>query len=189
MSHAANLPTAWLLARSAGLAAFAALTASTWLGLAMSNRLFKPRFQKPLLGWHRTLVWTSLALVTLHVGALLIDPFSRIGPAAAVIPFASGWRPSAVAAGVVAAWLSLVLAVSFPLRRHIGQRTWRRLHYASFGAFLLALGHALTTGTDLAGRPWGVVLALVAGGPVLWLTLMRIMTPRTRVGRRAEVPG
>ena len=33
----------------------------------------------------------------------------------------------------------------------IGQQGWRRLHYASFAAFVLALGHALTAGT----RPQG----------------------------------
>jgi DMSO/TMAO reductase YedYZ heme-binding membrane subunit len=72
-----------------------------------------------------------------------------------------------------------MLAVSFPMRKWIGQKTWRRLHYASFGAFVLALGHALASGTDLAGAG-GPLLAAVAGGPVLWLVLVRILTPSAR---------
>ena len=162
MIVATTLPVAWLVARAAGLAAFGALTASTWLGLAMSTRLLPSRFQRHLLGWHRTLVWTSLSLVGLHVGALLADPMLHMGLSGALIPFASPWRPAAVAAGVVAGWASLMLAVSFPMRKWIGQKTWRRLHYASFGAFVLALGHALASGTDLAGAaarslpPWPV---------------------------------
>jgi hypothetical protein len=95
------------------------------------------------------------------------------------VPFASPWRPLAVAAGVVAGWLSLTLAASFRLRRYIGQSGWRLLHYASFGAFILALGHALTSGTDLAGIG-GPILAALAGGPVLFLTLVRVLTPRIR---------
>jgi len=64
------------------------------------------------------------------------------------------------------------------LRKRIGQRGWRRLHYATFAAFVLALGHALTAGTDLRGLG-GPVLAVLAAGPVLWLTFVRILLPRT----------
>ncbi len=46
---------------------------------------------------------------------------------------------------------SLALAASFNARKWIGQKGWRRLHFASFGAFWLALGHAVLTGTDLQG--------------------------------------
>jgi DMSO/TMAO reductase YedYZ heme-binding membrane subunit len=79
----------------------------------------------------------------------------------------------------------LMLTVSFRMRRWIGQRGWRRLHYASFGAFVLALIHALASGTDTAGVG-GPILALVAGGPVLWLVLVRMLSPgirRTPVAR------
>ncbi len=162
MTIAAGIPVAWLVARAAGLVAFGLLTLSTWLGLGMSTRLLGPRYQTRLLGWHRTLVWTGLAMIGLHVAAVLADPVMHFGLVAALVPFAAPWRPSAIAAGVVAAWLTLMLAVSFRMRKWIGQRGWRRLHYASFGAFLLALGHALAAGTDLAGIG-GPILAVVAG--------------------------
>jgi len=187
MTLAAGLPVAWLVARAAGLVAFGILTLSTWLGLGMSTRLLGPRLQGRLLGWHRTLAWTGLAMVALHVGALLADPTMGFGLSTVLIPFASPWRPAAVAAGVVAGWLVLMLALSFRMRKWIGQRGWRRLHYASFGAFLLALIHALTSGTDLVGIA-GPVVAAIAGGPVMWLTLVRILTPpsRPRVAAAAQ---
>ena len=62
---AAHLPVAWIVARAAGLVAFALLTLSTWLGLAMSTRILGPRRQKALLGWHRSLVWTGLSMLVL----------------------------------------------------------------------------------------------------------------------------
>lgn len=176
MSVAAGIPAAWLLARAAGLVAFAVLTLSVWLGLSMSTRIVAPRYRARLLGWHRTLAWTGLSLVGLHAGALLADPTLHFAPAAVLVPFASAWRPAAVAAGIMAGWLSLALAASFRLRRFIGQRGWRRLHYASFAAFVLALCHALASGTDLAGLG-GPIVAAVAGGPVLFLALVRILTP------------
>lgn len=174
-----GVPIAWLVARSAGLIAFGLLTLSVWLGLAMSTRVLGPRRQKTLLPLHRTLAWTGLSMVALHVGGLLLDPVLHFGFLSALVPGAAPWRPAAVAFGVVAGWLSLALAASFNARRWIGQKGWRRLHYASFAAFWLALGHALLVGTDLRGFG-GPLTALLAAGPVLWLTFYRLLVPRTK---------
>ena len=174
-----SLPIAWLVARSAGLVAFGLLTLSVWLRLAMSTRLLGPKRQKPLLALHRTLVWTGLSMVALHVGALLLDPVMHFSLLAVLVPGAAHWRPGAVAMGVVAGWLALMLAVSFRLRRRgIGQKTWRRLHYTSFAAFVLSLGHALAVGTDMKGLG-GPMTALLAAAPVLWLTFYRLLAPRS----------
>ena len=173
----ATLPIAWLVARAAGLVAFGLLTLSVWLGLAMRTRLLGPKRQKALLGLHKTLVWTGLAMLGLHLLAVLLDPTLHFGALAVLVPFAAPWKSGAIAAGVVASWLTLALAVSFRLRKWIGQKGWRRLHYLSFGAFALALGHALLVGTDLQGLG-GPVLALLAAGPVLWLTFYRLLMPR-----------
>jgi methionine sulfoxide reductase heme-binding subunit len=172
-----GVPVAWLIARSSGLVAFGLLTLSVWLGLAMSTRLLGPKRQKPLLKLHRTLAWTSLSMVGLHLGGILLDPVLHFGALAALVPGAAPWRPLAVALGVVAAWLSLALAASFNARRWIGQKGWRRLHYATFAAFWLALGHALLVGTDLRGLG-GPVTALLAAAPVLWLTFYRVLAPK-----------
>jgi sulfoxide reductase heme-binding subunit YedZ len=182
-----TLPIAWLVARSAGLVAFGLLTLSVWLGLGLSTRLLGPRRQKSLLGWHRTLVWTGLAMLGLHVGAVLLDPVLHFRLASVLVPFAAPWRPGAIAAGVVAGWLSLALAASFRARKWIGQKGWRRLHYASFAAFALSLGHALLAGSDLKGLG-GPVLALLAAGPVLWLTFYRLLVGRSAPGKAAAAP-
>jgi sulfoxide reductase heme-binding subunit YedZ len=190
MILAAHLPIAWIVARAAGIVAFGLLTLSTWLGLAMSTRIVGGRAMKTLLGWHRTLVWTGLSMLVLHAGALLADPLIHLGFASVLVPFASPWRPGAVAMGVVAGWLSVMLALSFRARRWIGQRGWRTLHYASFAAFALALMHALYSGSDFVGLR-GVAIAVIALGPVLWLGFHRILQPSRRSksrGRTAPVP-
>lgn len=190
---AAGMPVAWLIARAAGLVAFAFLTVSVTLGLMMSTRLLKPKRQKALLGWHQTLIWTGLAMLALHGGAVLLDPVMRFGLTAVVVPGAAPWRPITVAAGVVAGYLMLVLALSFRVRRRIGQKRWRLLHYASFAAFFLALGHALHAGTDLTGTT-GLVFGAIAATPVLWLTFARILprperpAPPARAAQPAETP-
>jgi predicted ferric reductase len=181
-----NAPVIWLLARASGLVAFGLLTLSVWLGLAMSTRLFGPRRQKAVFDWHRTLVWTALSMVGLHVAAVLLDPVLQFSLASVLVPFAAPWKPIGIAAGVVAGWLTLMLALSFRLKRRLGHHTWRLLHYASFGAFALFLGHALAVGTDLKGLS-GPAVAALAAGPVLWLTFARMLMPRAPV-RLAPAP-
>jgi hypothetical protein len=136
-----------------------------------------------LLGLHRSLAWSGLSMIALHAIALLFDPTLHFGLAAVLVPFAAPWLALQVAAGVLAGWLALMLALSFRARKWIGQKGWRRLHYASFGAFALSLGHALVVGTDLHGLG-GPVLALLSAGPVLWLGFYRLLVPRT--SRRSQ---
>jgi hypothetical protein len=181
-----GVPLAWLIARASGLVAFGLLTLSMWLGLAMSTRLLGPRRQKALFGWHRTLVWTALAMVVLHMAAVLADPVLHFGLHAVLVPFAAPWKPFGVAAGVVGGWLALALAASFRAKKWLGHRGWRLLHYASFAAFALFLGHALTVGTDLKGLG-GPILAALSTGPVIWLGLARILLPR-QAPRPAAAP-
>ena len=182
-----GVPVAWLVARAAGLVAFGLLTLSVWLGLAMSTRLLSPKRQKALLGWHQTLVWTALAMLLLHGGALLLDPTLHFGALAVLVPGGAPWRPLAVAAGVSCAWLTLALAISFQVRRRIGQKRWRLMHYASFGAYALALGHGLAAGSDLRGTT-GLIAAALSVGPVLWLCFARILMPGTLPRPRSPRP-
>lgn len=176
---ATGAPVAWLVARAAGLVAFALLTASVTLGLALSTKLLGNRRGKLLLGWHQTLMWTALGMVVLHLTGLLLDPVLRFGFVAVLVPGAAPWRPLPVAAGIVTLWLMLVLAGSFHVRRRIGQRRWRLLHYASSAAFTLGLFHALNVGSDLTGTR-GLIFVGITTAPVLWLAYARILMPRAK---------
>ena len=181
------VPVAWLIARAAGLVAFGLLTIAVTLGLALSTRILGNRRGKLLLGWHQTLVWTALAMLCLHMAALAIDPIMRFGVVGVLVPGAAPWRPVPVAAGIVTGWLMLALALSFHVRRRIGQRRWRLLHYTSFAAFALGLYHALNVGTDLTGTR-GLILAGVAAAPVSWLVYARILMPRAQPRLAAARP-
>jgi DMSO/TMAO reductase YedYZ heme-binding membrane subunit len=173
------VPVAWLVARAAGLVAFGLMTLSVVLGLSLSTKLLGGRRGKMLLGWHQTLMWTAFGMVVVHGTAVALDPTLQFGVVGVLIPGAAHWRPVPVAAGIITAWLLLLLATSFNVRRRIGQRRWRLLHYASFGAFGIGLYHALNTGTDLAGTK-GLIFAGVCLAPVLWLVYARILMPRAR---------
>lgn len=177
MTTFAAVPVAWLIARAAGLVAAGLLAIAVTLGLLLSTRLLGGRRGKPLLEWHRTLIWASFWMACLHGIALLFDPTLHFGLPAILVPGVAPWRPTTVAAGIVAGWLMLGLALSFRVRRRIGQKRWRQFHYAAFAAFSLALWHGLTTGTDLVGMR-GLALTGIVAAPVLWLTFLRVLSPR-----------
>ena len=87
-------------------------------------------------------------------------------------PGLSPYRPLAVGIGVLAAELMVLIYASFSLRRRIGVRNWRRLHYLTFGVFAAATVHGLAAGTDRwAFGLYAGSVALVAG-----LTAWRILT-------------
>jgi len=177
MVIAAGMPVAWVIARAAGLVALGLLTTSVTLGLAMSTKLLSSRRQKGLFEVHQTLIWTEVGMLVLHAGALVVDPVMHFGVLNVLVPGTAPWRPVAVGAGIVAGWLMLALALSFRVRKRIGQRRWRLFHYVSFGAFAIALWHGLSAGTDLKGTT-GLVIAAGFAAPVLWLTFARILMPR-----------
>jgi sulfoxide reductase heme-binding subunit YedZ len=173
-------PTFWLLARASGLTAYGLLTASVLAGLVLKAKPFG-RALKPVaaLDVHRFLALLGLGMLAVHGGTLLLDRTLRMPLAGLFVPGASSYRPAAVAVGVVAAELMALIYVSFFLRRRIGARNWRRLHWATYLVFLLATVHGLASGTD-STRPWAHGLYLGAVGAVAFATAWRSVGRPTR---------
>jgi DMSO/TMAO reductase YedYZ heme-binding membrane subunit len=164
----------WYTARSGGIVAWALLTASVLFGLALSTKVFGKR-PRPnwLLDLHRFLGGAAVVFTVVHVVSILLDQFVHFSVADVLIPFASSWKPSAVAWGIVAFYLLLAIEITSLLRARVSKKVWRATHYASFPLFVVASIHALTAGTDrntLLLR-YGVIVSAVA---VLVLTLVRI---------------
>jgi sulfoxide reductase heme-binding subunit YedZ len=173
-------PTFWLLARASGLTAYGLLTASVLAGLVLKARPFG-RALKPAsaMDVHRFLALLGLGTLALHGVALTLDRTVRMPLAALLVPGASPYRPAAVAGGVLAAELMALVYVSFALRRRIGARNWRRLHWATYLVFLLGTVHGLAAGTDSA-QPWARALYLGAVGAVAFATAWRALDRPTR---------
>lgn len=173
-------PTFWLLARATGLASYALLTVSVLAGLVVKSRPFgraiKPASATQL---HRTLALLSLGALALHGLALVLDKSVAIGLADLVVPGLAPYRPLWTGIGVLAGELMLLVYVSFALRRRIGVKSWRRLHYATYLAFGGATAHGVMAGTD-SGQPWVAGLYLGAIGAVAAATAWRALVPPAR---------
>jgi methionine sulfoxide reductase heme-binding subunit len=158
----------WFAARGAGIVSLLMLTASAAFGLITVTRFQAagwPRFFNYEM--HRRISLLSTVFLAVHVLAAIMDPYLKLGLAAALVPFASSWKPVPVALGVVSLYLVVALIATSLLRRHLGQRAWRLVHWASYLMWPLAFAHTLAAGSD-AMAPWmlgieALTLAIVAG--------------------------
>ena len=176
-------PTFWMLARASGLLAYAALTASTLLGLLVKARPFRSLSRATVTDLHRFVALIGLGALAVHGVALVLDAAMPMPVPALVIPGLSPYRPVWTSAGVIAGELMLLVIASFPLRRVIGAKAWRRLHWATYAMFALAAIHGIGSGTDTS-RPW--VMAFYAGtiGAVTAATAWRASSLRHAASRR-----
>jgi sulfoxide reductase heme-binding subunit YedZ len=170
-------PTFWILARAAGITAYVLLTASVLAGLVVKAKPFGRALRAATaVDLHRTIAVLALTALAVHGTALVLDSTVEISPGALLVPGLAPYRPFWTGFGVVAAELMLVVYASFSLRRFIGQKAWRRLHWATYGLFAAATLHGLGAGSD-SGRRWALALYLGALGAVGFAAAWRALAP------------
>jgi hypothetical protein len=178
----------WYFARSSGAVAWALLAASVVWGLLLSTRVFDRRpTPKWLTDLHRFLGGLAVTFTGLHIATLVADSYVHFGAADVLVPFASHWRPVAVAWGVVALWLLAAVEITSLLMRHLPRRFWRAVHASSFVAFLAATVHGFTAGTDTKQLAF-VVAGTIGVTAVALLALVRMSGGPRRPARRPAVP-
>ena len=175
--------TWWYVARSGGIVAWALASLAVVGGLQLSTRLVKRHAPAWMLDVHRFLGGLSVAFVGVHLLGLAVDDFIGFGPADFLVPFASSYKPAAVAFGIVAMYLLLAVEITSLLMRRLPRRTWHTVHLTSFLIFVTGTVHGLTAGTD-RHNPVFQWACLLTAGVVLLMTLVRVWSPRreTRVG-------
>lgn len=172
----------WLIARASGYAAFVALSLDVIAGLLISTRAGDRWLARgQLVDLHGWLSPLALALLVGHVLALLADRYIRFDVLDVLVPMLSPYRPVAVGLGIAAAYCAVVVHASFGLRRRLGTKLWRRLHYLSFVALGAAAVHAVLAGTD-AARAWAIAIcaAPLLGAAVLIAGRLRAAGSRVR---------
>lgn len=160
---------AWHLVRSSGVVAYVLLLASTVWGLFISSQFVKDWSPGPVsLTLHSTISWLALLLGLGHGLLLMFDDYFTYTLSDILIPFSGPYRPELVGLGTLAFWLIVVVSLSFPLKKRLGHRNWKRLHYVSYAAFGLVSVHGLFAGTD------GVLLGfrLLVGVGVMAVVLL-----------------
>jgi predicted ferric reductase len=170
---------AWYLSRASAFVAYVLLWWSMVLGLSITNRLARLWPGGPAaadLHEHASLLGMAFGL--LHALVLLGDAYIGYTLPQILIPFASvSYEPVWVGVGQISLYLMALVTFSFYVRRWIGARAWRTIHYLSFVVFVLALVHGVFSGTD-SSLPWAFWMYVGTGASVLGMTIYRIVARR-----------
>ncbi len=167
---------AWYVARATGFLAYFAIAGSVIYGLLLSTKLLDAIAHRPVsFALHKDLALVGLALSGLHGLLLLGDHTYAFTPVAIAVPFASPYAPAAVAVGQLAFYVVAIVTGSFYVRRQIGQRAWRLIHYLTFLAFAGVTAHGIASGSDTAA-PWATWAYLVPVAAVVFLFAYRLVT-------------
>ena len=179
----------WFATRGVGIVSLILFSAVACLGLLAVARTQSPRWPRFLtVELHRSLALLSVVFLGIHILTAVLDPFTKLGIGAALVPLASSYRPLPVAFGVVSLYLVLAIIVTSLLRERIGHRIWRVVHWASYAAWPLAVEHTLTAGSD----SFAVWMLAVQGVCILAVSaafVWRVTSGGTNRSRLAAVTG
>jgi predicted ferric reductase len=190
MIAAIDSRTWWWTTRAAGIVALAVMAAAVVWGLGASTKVVR---RKGLPAWildlHRFLGTLTLVLVVIHVAAVWLDSFVRFDVRQLFVPFASAWRPHAVAWGVFSMYALIAIQLTSWAMRRLPRKLWHRVHVLSIPMLAMATVHGVLAGTDRANRALQWALFAVALC-VIFLLAVRVLTPsraaRARISTRAE---
>ena len=181
-------PTFWLLARAGGITAYMMLTLSVLAGLLVKSRPFKALKPAAVTDLHRILAMLGLGALVGHAAALVLDTTVKVSIPGLVIPGLVSYRPVWTSFGILAAEMMVLVYASFSMRKRIGTKNWRRLHWATYAIFGAATIHGIAAGTD-SSRPWAFALYVFAVGSVATATCWRFLVPPAAArARRTTTP-
>ncbi len=166
----------WYLARGSAFTAYILLWLSMILGVGITNKLAAlwPGLP-PTIDLHQYSSILGLVFVAFHGLILLGDQFMNFKLAQILIPFStSSYKPLSVGFGQLSIYLWFFLVISFYLRKKIGSKSWRFIHYFSFCVYAFSLFHGLTSGSDTS-TTWAQIIYWSTGLILLFLIIHRVI--------------
>jgi predicted ferric reductase len=170
----------WYLSRATAFVSLTILWISMALGIGISNKMARLWPGAPAaFAIHEYVSLLGMAFAIFHALVLLGDHYINFTVAQIFMPFATvGYRPTWVGIGQIGFYVWLIVNVSFYIRKLIGQKTWRVLHYLSFAMYIMGLVHGLFSGTD-SPASWAQWYYWISGGSLLFLFVYRILNTAT----------
>jgi methionine sulfoxide reductase heme-binding subunit len=168
----------WVLARVAGLSAYASLAVALVTGIALRTAVLDwLGSNRALRSLHEftTVLWIPLAV--LHLMSLLLDATARVGWLDLVLPFRAGYGTLGIGLGTLSVDLLAVVTVAALLKRRLPNPTWFWLHRLAYVAFGLIFVHAVLTGTDFSD-PAVSAITWAAAASLGMLGLTRVLWGR-----------
>ena len=166
----------WYLSRATAFISLSLLWVSMALGLGITNKLARLWPGMPAtFAIHEYVSLLGLAFALFHALIILGDHYINFTLVQLLVPFATlDYRPFWVGLGQIGFYVWIIVTGSFYIRPLIGQKSWRVLHYASFGLYLLGISHGIFSGTDTS-MGWAQNYYWYSAGSLIFLTFMRFV--------------
>jgi hypothetical protein len=174
----------WHISRVSGLVSwlFSAIAVFTGALLA-SKSAVKVRRSNWQTDLHRMEGAIAVAALAAHLGGLVLDSYVHFGLLDLLVPMHASWRTGAVAWGVVAMYVLLVVELTSLIKDRLPKRLWHTIHLGSFFAFVTATAHGLMAGTD-ASRAGILIVGIVVTAAVVGSVVARLFArPPKRFAR------
>ncbi|MGO9497219.1 MAG: ferric reductase-like transmembrane domain-containing protein [Solirubrobacteraceae bacterium] len=164
----------WYLARGTGAVALVLLTASVVIGIVGTVRVVTARWPRFAIdAVHRDVSLLVIVVLVIHIVTSVLDGFAPITLLDGVIPFISPYRPLWLGLGTLAFDLLVAIAVTSLVRRRLGYRAWRTVHWLAYASWPVAVLHGLGTGSDVK-QWWMLALTVICIVAVLGAVWTRI---------------
>jgi methionine sulfoxide reductase heme-binding subunit len=181
----------WYLTRAAGIMAYLLLWLSTVWGLVIPSKLFGEVLSGEFsFDFHKFISLFSLGFLAVHIFVLTADRYLPFSVAQILVPFIAPYRPLWVGIGIIAFYLTLLVTVTFYLRKQIGKKAFRVIHYTSLVAYFAAVVHALMAGTDSSLTAMRL-LYMSTSAVVVFLTvywLVKLWVSRSGASKPLPIP-
>jgi methionine sulfoxide reductase heme-binding subunit len=188
MSGITSSTALWYASRATGVVSLVLLSAVMIIGILVNRQGRLPGLPRfAVLGLHRNLSLLAVAFVAIHVITAVADSYVSISLAAAVIPFVSSYEPLWLGLGAVSLDLMAAVIVTSLLRRHIGRRAWRAVHWLAYASWPVAVVHGIFSSKDLQSGPL-LYLALACIAAVIGALAWRVARARAAAARTGPVP-
>jgi len=164
----------WAFGRISGIVALILFTVAVLLGVVTrSGRPLPglPRFSVTLV--HRNAAILASVFLVFHVGTLMLDSYAKLNPIDVLVPFLGAFRPFWQGLGTVAFDLLLAVMVTGLLRRWVGVRTFRAVHWLTYAIWPIAVAHGIGNGTNGTSR-WFLLITAVCATAVLAGVIWRV---------------
>ena len=186
----------WYLSRATAFVSLSLLWISMALGLSVTNKMARFWPGAPAaFAIHEYVSLLGLAFAMFHALIILGDKYINFTLVQLLTPFSTlDYKPFWVGLGQVGFYIWALVALSFYIRPTIGQKTWRLLHYLSFGMYFLGLLHGIFSGTD-SSMAWAQQYYWFSSASLLFLFFVRVISvimdflfPQKRSGTPAARP-
>lgn len=173
----------WYITRASALIAWVLMTLSVVWGILLSTRVMR-RIDNPawLQDLHRYLGGMTLIMVVLHMVSLMLDGWLQFSLAETLVPFATDFKPLAVALGILAFYILAAVQGSSLMINILPRKFWKGLHYSSYAALILVSLHAGWTGSDVSTW-WYRVLAISLIAIATVSVLLRLLVGSKTAGK------